>query len=336
MQNKFKIIKYLVGCFYISLLNYAQSGLSLSIENQEVISNEFYFDLYFKAPNDNIFVGNAILLLEFNHTAFSNPNIYKDPFISEVGGNCDFIPISSDNEDIIQTRSKYYNNSSISILGNEIEILVSIDPPIDIDEFNSSIARIDDQLYRLGSFKLDGLVDPNSIELRWKETCPTCLSYSEVHTIDQIDFSESNAIVTTIDPNPLVIEPGVKLSVRAFLEGSYDNSNMSNNLMANLPLINPYQTSLWNHLSSESIESNIILDNDNIVDWVLVELRTTSEASSLISQRAALINREGITVDLDGSSPVSFPEVNPGLYYIILHHRNHLSIMSSNPVFLSN
>jgi len=39
-------------------------------------------------------------------------------------------------------------------------------------------------------------------------------------------------------------------------------------------------------------------------------------------------------VDIDGTSPVSF-FIKAGDYYIVIRHRNHLSIMSANPISLS-
>ena len=44
---------------------------------------------------------------------------------------------------------------------------------------------------------------------------------------------------------------------------------------------------------------------------------------------------DGSVVDLDGSSQVKFNGIVPGNYYIVIRHRNHLPIMSANPVNLS-
>ena len=41
-------------------------------------------------------------------------------------------------------------------------------------------------------------------------------------------------------------------------------------------------------------------------------------------------------VDLNGQSPVKFVNVQDGSYYIVIRHRNHLAIMSKNPVLLTN
>jgi hypothetical protein len=74
----------------------------------------------------------------------------------------------------------------------------------------------------------------------------------------------------------------------------------------------------------------------NIVDWVLLELRTDILGSTRIARRAALIRSDGKIVDVDGSGPVSFPGVGPGNYYIVLFHRNHLAAMSAGLVSVGN
>jgi hypothetical protein len=41
-------------------------------------------------------------------------------------------------------------------------------------------------------------------------------------------------------------------------------------------------------------------------------------------------------VDLDGQAPVTFSNVAPGSYYIVVDHRNHLPAMSAGPVNFSS
>ena len=71
------------------------------------------------------------------------------------------------------------------------------------------------------------------------------------------------------------------------------------------------------------------------MDWVLIELRDTTQADratpeATVARRAAFLLSDGTVVDLDGSSPVSFdiPGIEWNLF-IVVHHRNHLDIMSS-------
>jgi hypothetical protein len=71
------------------------------------------------------------------------------------------------------------------------------------------------------------------------------------------------------------------------------------------------------------------------VDWVLLELRSDSTGASKVATRAALLKSNGTVVDLDGTSPVQFPGLMPGSYYVVVRHRNHLAVMSASPVALT-
>ena len=72
----------------------------------------------------------------------------------------------------------------------------------------------------------------------------------------------------------------------------------------------------------------------NVVDWVMIELR--SDSTTIVSRRAELLLSDGSVVDIDGSSPVKFKGISDGNYYIVIKHRNHLPIMSANPISLSS
>lgn len=66
------------------------------------------------------------------------------------------------------------------------------------------------------------------------------------------------------------------------------------------------------------------------VDWILIELRSEDESLSVF--KAALLLGDGTVIDcLTGSAPLSF-RLYPGLFFIRLHHRNHLPVISSAAV----
>lgn len=65
-----------------------------------------------------------------------------------------------------------------------------------------------------------------------------------------------------------------------------------------------------------------------IVDWVFVELRSGSDSTLVVDSRAALIQRDGDIVDVDGISAVKFSQAAAGNYYVVVRHRNHLGVMS--------
>ena len=61
-------------------------------------------------------------------------------------------------------------------------------------------------------------------------------------------------------------------------------------------------------------------------------LTTTTPGRSELLKNA---KNNGHIVDLDGASPLCFPKLVPGNYYITLYHRNHLPIMTPYAVTVS-
>jgi hypothetical protein len=75
--------------------------------------------------------------------------------------------------------------------------------------------------------------------------------------------------------------------------------------------------------------------NNAIVDWVLVELRSSAASSTVLMRKAALLQKDGDIVDMDGVSPLSI-DISAGNYYVAVRHRNHLGAMTLNTVGLSS
>jgi hypothetical protein len=74
--------------------------------------------------------------------------------------------------------------------------------------------------------------------------------------------------------------------------------------------------------------------NNSVVDWVVVQLHRSSDGV-VVSQRAALIQRDGDVVDTDGTSPVNLAGNAAGSYYISVRHRNHLGARSAATLTLA-
>jgi len=119
----------------------------------------------------------------------------------------------------------------------------------------------------------------------------------------------------------------VLVNTKAYLEGAWDNGTMRTDLRDNnlLPLNQPFNTSPWNYDGAE-IAASIPVD---VVDWVLVKLRTSPAASDEVAGRAAFIKNDGSIVDLDGSSLIGFTGIAAWDYYIVIYHRNHIAVMSN-------
>ncbi len=125
------------------------------------------------------------------------------------------------------------------------------------------------------------------------------------------------------------IESGesIKVDITIFLEGPYDKINDNMNATLTIPTTSPYTE------DPETVNPIPNIVGNEVVDWVLVELRDESNSLTIIESQSAFVLKDGSIVDLDGVSPVNFTSPN-GNYFISVKHRNHLSVMSSSAVGL--
>jgi hypothetical protein len=130
--------------------------------------------------------------------------------------------------------------------------------------------------------------------------------------------------------------PALTLELRAFLEGPYhaagDSMYCTVADQGKLPSAQPYDTSPWNYHGAETAQPM----PEEVVDWVLVGLRTAPQDSASEIRRAALLLTDGSVVGTSGTAPVAFPDASEGSYTITLYHRNHLPVCSASAVNLSH
>jgi len=134
------------------------------------------------------------------------------------------------------------------------------------------------------------------------------------------------------------------LFLNVFLEGAIDlnTSLMRTSLRQKnlLPLTQPYNIPPYNYFGTESFESTTEIPN-KMVDWVLVEIRLGTQSESdeigteLIETRAGILLEDGKVTNTDGT-PLSFEQLSLDVaYHILVRHRNHLDIISSQAVINS-
>ncbi|OQX76768.1 MAG: hypothetical protein B6D61_08255 [Bacteroidetes bacterium 4484_249] len=136
-----------------------------------------------------------------------------------------------------------------------------------------------------------------------------------------------------------LLESRTELSLTVNLEGPFNGTSMESELVYFdfMPFLQPYNISPWFYNGNETME---FMPAD-IVDWVLIELRDAANASSAvastaIARKAALLHSNGLVTADDGVSNLVFDNtVNENLF-VVIYHRNHLGIMSSQPVIKTN
>ena len=141
--------------------------------------------------------------------------------------------------------------------------------------------------------------------------------------------------VTVADSPPIIVQ------TNAILEGAYNTSTgMMNTTLKSeglLPLNQPYNRPPWNYNGGESVANQADIPT-NTVDWVLVEIRSAADAEVILSNRAAFLLDDGNIVDIDGvTNGTNICGLESGTeYYIVVRHRNHLAVMSADPITLPN
>ena len=132
----------------------------------------------------------------------------------------------------------------------------------------------------------------------------------------------------------------IELNLNVFLEGPFNGIDMNPDLNGNpwldegLPLSQPYSMPPWNYEGNEAVAA---IPNIDIVDWLLIEFRNAIDAPSAVpetkvAQKAVFLKRDGSIVDLNGSSNPEFYNLPTDHLFLIIQHRNHLGIMSANPI----
>ncbi len=126
---------------------------------------------------------------------------------------------------------------------------------------------------------------------------------------------------------------GIKLGLKVYLEGPFQNGEMTtllNNLNL-IPLSQPYAGAPWNYNGLESVTEI----PDNVVDWVLVDLRestgdaSTATSDKTIAKKAAFLMKDGLVKDINGDQKLDFAIFIHHNLYVVIYHRNHISVISS-------
>jgi hypothetical protein len=134
------------------------------------------------------------------------------------------------------------------------------------------------------------------------------------------------------------------IGLKIFLQGAYTGTTgtggglMRDNYRSSavLSTSQPYGGGKFVHTGvqggTETFNSSIlsVTGSDAIVDWVFVTLHDATTPTTKYQTRAALLQRDGDVVDMDGVSPVSMPINQDGNYILSVGHRNHLSVRLPN------
>ncbi len=150
-------------------------------------------------------------------------------------------------------------------------------------------------------------------------------------------FIAPNSTGTNVNTSPAVVSTPcntcVEVKAKAFLEGAYNEATgeMRTELTNVMELEQPYNRSPWDYNGTESVQTI----PDNVVDWVLLEIMDGEY--NILERQAALLRNDGTIIDIDGTESVTFYELTANTaYHIVVRHRNHIALLSSNMISLPN
>jgi len=185
-----------------------------------------------------------------------------------------------------------------------------------------------DQIYY--TWKLDGAVVGDQDNFIYEPFAPDVGNHLLMSIVsDNIPGNDPDTVLWNI----AVSEPNIVLNLKVYLEGPFEDSAMGTflNTSGILPLSQPYQASPWNYNGSETVLS---IPGITVVDWVLVELRDAQAVSqaageSAVARMAAFVTSDGIVRSISGNQQLTFPVAINDSLYVVIWHRNHLGVMSS-------
>ncbi len=141
----------------------------------------------------------------------------------------------------------------------------------------------------------------------------------------------------------------IKLSAKVFLAHVDTLTGLMDDYvktLPNFPSSDPYAVAgayngAYTHVNNPIVATVsptvlAVTGNNAIVDWMFVELRTGTPGSITVAgTKAALLQKDGDLVAMDGISPLSF-DIPSGNYYIKIRHRNNLGFCTENTLPISS
>jgi len=222
------------------------------------------------------------------------------------------------------------------------DVLISVEtltsPPADLAGY--TVYRSTDNTCELADTEVGLVADDGNATVSFEDTDTPfgtdvfyCATATDVH-------GNHSSFVGAASANPAVLA-----SVKLMLQGAYDAGTglMRADIEDVLPTTQPYSASPWNYSGTETMNPTDtspangrpdVLDTYDVVDWVLVEIRTDPTVSS--EQRAAaLLLADGTLLNPATGQPyASVMAAAPGSYHVAVYHRSHLAAMTAFAISL--
>ncbi len=307
----------------------------IALENLYIVNNSFT-SLDFST---NL---NLKILDVSDNANLATMNVTNNTALEEVfASNSGLSAVDFSNNTALKILAIFDNNLTALDLSNNVNlesILCQNNDILDLDlSLNAVLTYIDVSNNMLTSLNVKNGNNSNV-------TVFNALNNSEVSCVlvDDATYSTTNwslGIDGTASFNETSCEY-VIVDIDVFLQGALLNPNTGEeSLMRDDLRINGHIDSNTPYTDGASI-SDIVRLNDNgnnsAVDWIWVELRDATDPTVVIAGQSGILQRDGDIVDVadDLITPLTFNNVPIGDYYVVVKHRNHLGIMTSNTIAL--
>ncbi len=294
--------------------------------------NGYYYQIFAAIPMNAIPMNanEEYLVSTFTYTdgECANFEIIEDEWTQSHNGNVYFEFIGVEVTGIIYEQFAYNGSAGGFIAGNDSISSGSSTGLMTLYSYNGSVLTWQRKMNN-GSWSdiagTSGLVlfeeTPTGIGL-WKYRVKVKYGSCPVVFSDSLELT----IVITIE-----------LNLKIYLEGSYENQQMSTTLNVSglLPLAHPYNVTPWNYNGEENVSG---IPNADVVDWILIEIRETEgDASSATNEKAVYVKAgflldDGQITDITGSSKLTFTSAFIDNHFVLIWHRNHLGVIASQPM----
>ena len=142
-----------------------------------------------------------------------------------------------------------------------------------------------------------------------------------------------------------VVEGPVAVTLKVLLSGPYfagsDTMVTTLNRGGNVPDNPPWEFSnknvslVYNATPNDILQAGFLLLHPEIVDWLCI--RVLDSNFTAVDTVAALLRRDGRVLSTSGDTLITLDiRVPAGNYYVVIHHANHLAVMSSGRIALSS
>ncbi len=135
----------------------------------------------------------------------------------------------------------------------------------------------------------------------------------------------------------ILVNPATQICVspKVFLQGSYnstaDSLRMYNRIRVCpsaggttvIPNAQPFNVAPYNYAGTETLTSQ----RTDMVDWVLVELRSSSCDGDVVLKAPGILTRSGNIYNTSGDTVFCLPYVPGDTIWVAIHHRNHLAAL---------